>query len=59
MRGPSDHEFVHSIYIRDPNGYVFELTHVVQPDAFEGSSVGAHDALKGFMEVTEGRRAKL
>ena len=24
-RGPSDHEFVRSIYFRDPNGYVIEL----------------------------------
>jgi catechol-2,3-dioxygenase len=26
VRGPSDHGFVHSIYFRDPNGYVLELT---------------------------------
>ena len=25
-RGPSDHGFIHSIYFRDPNGYVIELT---------------------------------
>lgn len=25
-RGVSDHEFLHSIYFRDPNGYVIELT---------------------------------
>ncbi|MEM7099500.1 MAG: VOC family protein [Pseudomonadota bacterium] len=25
MRGPSDHGFIHSIYFRDPNGYVVEL----------------------------------
>ncbi len=24
-RGPSDHGFIHSIYFRDPNGYVVEL----------------------------------
>ncbi len=24
-RGVSDHEFIHSIYFRDPNGYVIEL----------------------------------
>ena len=30
-RGPSDHNFVHSIYIRDPNGYVVELTTPVKP----------------------------
>lgn len=26
VRGPSDHGFIHSIYLRDPNGYVVELT---------------------------------
>ena len=26
VRGPADHGFCHSIYFRDPNGYVFELT---------------------------------
>ena len=25
VRGPIDHEFSHSIYFRDPNGYVIEL----------------------------------
>src|SRR6185503_11568130 len=25
-RGVADHEFLHSIYFRDPNGYVIELT---------------------------------
>jgi catechol 2,3-dioxygenase-like lactoylglutathione lyase family enzyme len=25
-RGVSDHKFIHSIYFRDPNGYVIELT---------------------------------
>ncbi|MFO1319169.1 MAG: VOC family protein [Burkholderiales bacterium] len=28
VRGPSDHGFIHSIYFRDPNGYVVELTAV-------------------------------
>jgi len=26
MRGPADHEFITSVYFRDPNGYVVELT---------------------------------
>ena len=26
VRGPVDHEFIRSIYFRDPNGYVIELT---------------------------------
>ncbi len=26
VRGPADHDFIDSIYFRDPNGYVIELT---------------------------------
>jgi hypothetical protein len=26
VRGPVDHGFVRSIYFRDPNGYIIELT---------------------------------
>lgn len=26
VRGPADHQFIRSIYFRDPNGYVIELT---------------------------------
>ncbi|MFO1186714.1 MAG: VOC family protein [Alphaproteobacteria bacterium] len=26
VRGPADHGFIDSIYFRDPNGYVIELT---------------------------------
>lgn len=32
VRGPSDHGFIHSIYFRDPNGYVVELTAPVGDD---------------------------
>jgi len=46
-RGVSDHHFVHSIYLRDPNGYVVELT-AKQPD---------HDAQ--LDPATNGARAKL
>jgi len=35
-RGISDHEFIHSIYFRDPNGYVVELT------AKTGEPMGEH-----------------
>ena len=31
VRGVSDHGFIHSIYFRDPNGYVIELT-AKEPD---------------------------
>lgn len=30
VRGISDHGFIHSIYFRDPNGYVIELTAKVE-----------------------------
>jgi catechol 2,3-dioxygenase-like lactoylglutathione lyase family enzyme len=46
-RGVSDHEFVHSIYFRDPNGYVIELA-AKQP---------AHD--KQMDPAKNGARAKL
>jgi len=32
-RGPSDHGFIHSIYFRDPNGYVVELAAPVDDQA--------------------------
>jgi catechol 2,3-dioxygenase-like lactoylglutathione lyase family enzyme len=31
-RGISDHGFIHSIYFRDPNGYVIELTAKVEAE---------------------------
>lgn len=46
-RGISDHGFIHSIYFRDPNGYVIELT----------AKLPAHD---GLMDPrSNGARAKL
>ena len=35
VRGPADHGFIRSIYFRDPNGYVIELT----------ARTGVHDEL--------------
>lgn len=35
-RGISDHDFIHSIYFRDPNGYVIELT-AKQPNHTEAT----------------------
>ncbi len=46
-RGVADHKFVHSIYFRDPNGYVIELT-AKQP---------GHDA--AMDPKTNGARTKL
>lgn len=37
VRGPSDHGFIHSIYFRDPNGYVVELA---APAPGKGKSSG-------------------
>ncbi len=34
-RGPADHGFVHSIYFRDPNGYVVELCAPTGDGAFD------------------------
>ncbi len=47
VRGVSDHHFIHSIYFRDPNGYVIELT----------CRTGAHD--EATDNTKNGARAKL
>jgi catechol 2,3-dioxygenase-like lactoylglutathione lyase family enzyme len=44
-RGVSDHGFIHSIYFRDPNGYVIELT-AKQP----GHDKAMNPALNGARE---------
>ena len=51
-RGPSDHEFVRSIYFRDPNGYVIELTaKTVQHDAMMDPKVNkAREILDRWQE---------
>ncbi len=46
-RGISDHDFIHSIYFRDPNGYVIELT----------AKQANHEA--EMNPATNGARAKL
>lgn len=46
-RGISDHTFIHSIYFRDPNGYVIELT----------AKLPGHD--EAMDPRTNGARAKL
>jgi len=46
-RGVSDHGFIHSIYFRDPNGYVIELT----------ARLPGHD--QAMDPATNGARAKL
>ena len=46
-RGISDHGFIHSIYFRDPNGYVIELT----------TKLAGHD--QAMDPATNGARVKL
>ena len=51
-RGIADHGFTHSIYFRDPNGYVVELTaktDAAQPEGDE-SAAKAHTALDAWQE---------
>ena len=45
-RGISDHGFIHSIYFRDPNGYVVELAAKVRAE--DGSSNNAHERLAAW-----------
>ena len=46
-RGIADHGFLHSIYFRDPNGYVIELTAKMpgHDKAMDGATNGARDKL--------------
>ena len=46
-RGVSDHGFIHSIYLRDPNGYVVELTSKtdIHDEAVDPTINGARDKL--------------
>ena len=46
-RGISDHGFIHSVYFRDPNGYVIELTAKTEtPDENHLQPKNAHAVLK-------------
>ena len=47
VRGPVDHAFVRSIYFRDPNGYVIELTAStgVHQEIMDPAISKPHDAL--------------
>ncbi len=47
VRGPSDHGFIHSIYFRDPNGYIVELA----------AKVSGHEA--AMDPAANGARAQL
>lgn len=57
-RGVSDHGFIHSIYFRDPNGYVIELTAKLpgHDRAMNPKTNGAHAALDRWQKAR--RRAR-
>jgi len=52
-RGVSDHGFIDSIYFRDPNGYVVELTakRADHEEQVERAAQGAHAALRRWQET--------
>jgi len=54
-RGIIDHGFIHSIYFRDPNGYVIELTARATPEAAEGS--GAGDSARAKLDRWQAAKA--
>jgi catechol 2,3-dioxygenase-like lactoylglutathione lyase family enzyme len=54
-RGIADHNFIHSIYFRDPNGYVIELTAKVgdHEAAMDPEQNGARANLTAWQEAKE------
>ena len=52
-RGVSDHEFIESIYFRDPNGYVIELTSPV-----EGPAADVFDEKAAHATLAEWQNSK-
>ena len=56
-RGVSDHRFIHSVYFRDPNGYVLELTAKTPAHAEAMSSgQGAREAAAGALSAWQARK---
>ena len=53
VRGISDHAFIHSIYFRDPNGYVIELTARMpgHAEATDSSKNDAHAKLSAWQRA--------
>jgi len=56
-RGVSDHGFIHSIYFRDPNGYVIELT-AKMPGHDAAMDPSTNDARKKLDRWSAARRAR-
>jgi catechol 2,3-dioxygenase-like lactoylglutathione lyase family enzyme len=55
-RGISDHHFIHSIYFRDPNGYVIELTAKL-PNHAEATNPEKNDA-RGKLDRWQATKAE-
>ena len=60
-RGISDHDFIHSIYFRDPNGYVIELTAktATHDAALDPSKNGARERLAVGRSGTRSRSSEV
>jgi catechol 2,3-dioxygenase-like lactoylglutathione lyase family enzyme len=58
-RGVSDHGFIHSIYFRDPNGYVIELTAKTpaHDSAMDPASNGAREKLERWTARKQSKAA--
>ena len=56
-RGISDHRFIHSIYFRDPNGYVIELTAKVP--GHEGAMDPARNAARAKLDRWQATKRRL
>jgi catechol 2,3-dioxygenase-like lactoylglutathione lyase family enzyme len=54
-RGISDHKFVHSIYFRDPNGYVIELT--TKTSAHTDEMDPARNNARGLLDEWQAEKA--
>jgi catechol-2,3-dioxygenase len=56
IRGISDHHIIHSIYFRDPNGYVVELT--AKTPGHDEVMGGAGDAAKRTLAAWNARKSE-
>jgi catechol 2,3-dioxygenase-like lactoylglutathione lyase family enzyme len=53
VRGPIDHGFVRSLYLRDPNGYVVELAAAtgMHDDTMDPATAKPHEALARWQKI--------
>jgi catechol 2,3-dioxygenase-like lactoylglutathione lyase family enzyme len=56
VRGISDHRFIHSIYFRDPNGYVIELTAKVA--GHDAAMDPAHNHARRILDAWQARKGR-